>query len=94
MAEESAEIKSAMAEKDKDHIAEEVGDLLFAAVNVARFLDVDPEDALNKTTAKFMKRFAYVEEQAKAQGKNLQDMSLDEMDALWNECKALERDGE
>lgn len=89
VAEETLEIKEAMKEKDQKHIFEEVGDLLFAAVNVARFLDVDPEKALNHTTEKFMKRFSYVEETAQAEGKNLSDMTLKEMDELWEKAKNL-----
>ena len=87
IAEETAEVQAARAEGVQEHIADEVGDLLFAVVNVARFLNVDPEAALNHTTAKFMRRFSYVEEQAAAQGRSLPEMSLEEMDALWNEAK-------
>ena len=85
--EETAELKEAYDQADKDHISEELGDLLFAIVNTARFLDVDPEKALNSTSQKFMKRFSYVEEQAALQGKHLPDMTLEEMDALWEESK-------
>lgn len=72
-------------------IAEEIGDLLFSVVNAARFFKVDPEDALNMTTKKFIRRFAYVEEKSLSCGKLLKDMSLKEMDELWNEAKKLER---
>ena len=85
--EETAELREAYDQADKDHISEELGDLLFAVVNTARFLDVDPEKALNSTSQKFMKRFSYVEEQAALQGKHLPDMTLEEMDALWEESK-------
>jgi MazG family protein len=69
--------------------AEEMGDLLFAVVNWARWLKVDPESALREANAKFGKRFAYIESKAKEQGKQLSEMSLEEMDALWNEAKTL-----
>ena len=85
--EETAELKEAYSQGDKEHISEELGDLLFAIVNTARFLDVDPEEALNSTSRKFMKRFSYVEEQAALQGRELSDMTLEEMDALWEEAK-------
>lgn len=76
---------------DDEHIMEEVGDLLFSVVNAARFLKVDPEEALNSATRKFMRRFAYVEQQSLACGKQLEQMSLDEMDQLWDEAKRLEK---
>lgn len=72
--------------------AEELGDLLFAAVNVARFVRTDPEQAIQNATDKFMHRFAQVEQAAKAAGKSLSDMSLAEMDALWDEVKAKEHE--
>ncbi|MGE4549530.1 MAG: nucleoside triphosphate pyrophosphohydrolase [Intestinibacillus sp.] len=67
--------------------AEELGDLLFAVVNVARFVKADPEQALERACDKFIRRFARVEEQAKASGKKLEDMSLSEMDMLWDAAK-------
>ena len=73
--------------------AEELGDLLFSAVNVSRFLGIDPEAALDYTIDKFIKRFAYVESKALACGRVLEDMSLSEMDELWNEAKEVERSG-
>lgn len=72
------------------NLPEEIGDLLFASVNVARFANIDPEEALNKTTDKFIRRFAYVEQTATAQGKRMEDMTLRELDALWNEGKSKE----
>ncbi|MGU9982016.1 nucleoside triphosphate pyrophosphohydrolase [Phreatobacter sp. HK31-P] len=74
-------------------IAGEVGDLLFAAVNLARHLDVDPEDALRGTNAKFERRFAAIEAALAVEGRGPADASLEEMDALWNEAKRRERDG-
>ncbi len=67
--------------------AEELGDLLFAAVNVARFLKVDPEDALQAACDKFSARFRRVEEEVTAQGKQMEEMSLEELDAIWNAIK-------
>ncbi len=72
--------------------AEELGDLLFAAVNVARFLHTDPEQALQTATDKFMRRFAQVEQAALAEGRQLADLSLAEMDALWDKVKAKEHE--
>ncbi|MCI6925827.1 nucleoside triphosphate pyrophosphohydrolase [Butyricicoccus porcorum] len=86
--EELDEVKRAV-NGDGD-LPEEIGDLLFAAVNVARFADTDPEGALNATTEKFIRRFSYVERVAAAQGKKLEDMTLREMDALWDEGKSRE----
>ncbi|MBY0756054.1 nucleoside triphosphate pyrophosphohydrolase [Clostridium sardiniense] len=88
--EELNEVLDVYNTEDKGKITEEVGDLLFACVNVARFLNVDEEEALNKTTDKFIRRFSFIEEQAISKGKNLRDMSLEEMDELWNEAKKQE----
>ena len=79
------------AEPDKARVAEELGDLLFSVVNVARFLKVDPEEALRMTTNKFIRRFSHVEQQALACGRSVEDMSLAEMDKLWDEAKELEQ---
>jgi XTP/dITP diphosphohydrolase len=75
---------------DHDRMEDELGDLLFSIINYARFLDVNPEDALERTNKKFMKRFLYVEESAKKLHKPLNEMSLDELDAFWNSAKKLE----
>lgn len=85
LSEELEELKTAAAEGT--NVAEELGALLFSAVNAARFLKVDPEDALNGATDKFIGRFRKVEAQAAAQGKAMEDMSLDELDALWERAK-------
>ena len=82
--EEIEEIKT--AETDFE-LASEIGDLFFAIVNLARWKKVDAESALRGTNMKFKKRFAYVEQGAKKQGRNLSDLKLEEMDALWNEAK-------
>ncbi len=82
--EELIELKEVYKGGDEQKIREEIGDLLFAAVNVARFLKVDPELALNDTIEKFITRFEYIEKNA---GRPLQDMTLEEMDDLWNQAK-------
>jgi tetrapyrrole methylase family protein/MazG family protein len=82
--EEIAEIKN--AETDFE-LASEIGDLFFALVNVARWKHIDAESALRGTNMKFKKRFAYVEQGAKRQARNLSELSLEEMDVLWNEAK-------
>ncbi|MCI8609378.1 MAG: nucleoside triphosphate pyrophosphohydrolase [Firmicutes bacterium] len=85
--EEAAELQEAYQNEDRQQTMEELGDLLFSVVNVARFLEVDPEEALNFTTDKFINRFAYIEKEALACGKRLEDMSLEEMDVLWEKAK-------
>jgi ATP diphosphatase len=88
--EEIAECEEALAAGNSAHIREEMGDLLFAVANLARHVDVDPEDSLRATNAKFERRFAYIERKLEQSGRALQDASLEEMDALWNEAKAGE----
>jgi tetrapyrrole methylase family protein/MazG family protein len=73
----------------KDHVEDELGDVLFTIVNVARFLKINPEEALRKTINRFIDRFQYIEEQAGAAGRSLQALTLEEMDAYWNEAKRL-----
>ena len=77
-----------------NEVEAEFGDLLFAAVNVGRMSGLNPDTSLEYTNRKFTRRFNYIEEKTIAQGRKLKEMTLEEMDALWNECKALERDGE
>jgi XTP/dITP diphosphohydrolase len=72
---------------DKDKAEAEFGDLLFSLINYARFIDINPEDALEKTNRKFIKRFQYLEEKASQLNKSLKDMTLAEMDIFWNEAK-------
>ena len=74
-----------------DKIKEELGDLLFAVVNVARFLKIRPELALNDTINKFIRRFKYIEESANEKGVDLNDMTLEEMDNFWNKAKKIEK---
>ena len=77
--------------KSKDKIESEFGDLLFALVNYARFIDVNPDEALEKTNRKFIKRFKYLEDQAQNIGKTLSEMTLSEMDVFWEESKKFEQ---
>ncbi|MEY4292494.1 MAG: nucleoside triphosphate pyrophosphohydrolase [Bacteroidota bacterium] len=86
--EELDELQEAMEENNQDHIEEEFGDVLFSLVNLARFLNVDPELALERTNRKFMDRFNKMEIIAEENGKSLLDMNLEEMDALWNFVKS------
>ena len=88
VAEETAELQQAM--DGSGNVEEELGDLLFAMVNVARHLKVDPERALEKTCDKFISRFASMERQAHAVDKTLSDLPIEELDALWNKAKAAE----
>jgi XTP/dITP diphosphohydrolase len=74
---------------DQDRAESEFGDLMFSLINYARFVNINPENALEKTNRKFIKRFQYLESQAAAGGKKLQDMTLAEMDVYWNEAKKL-----
>jgi len=85
--EETAEIKDAMASGSKAEITEEVGDLLFAVVNLARHLKVDPEQALRLANSKFTKRFNYIEAELDVKNKPIKNATLDEMEALWQEAK-------
>ncbi len=85
LSEEIGELQAAMA--GQGDVTEELGDLLFACVNVARFLAVDPEQALTQATDKFTDRFARVEEKARAQGRDMKDMTLSQLDELWEEAK-------
>jgi len=73
--------------QQKEKVEEELGDLFFSLVNYARFLDVDPEQALERTNKKFIVRFSQMEEKALQQGRTLSGMTLAEMDGLWNEIK-------
>jgi XTP/dITP diphosphohydrolase len=87
--EELAELKEELTRGNQDAIENEFGDVLFSLVNYARYLKVDPENALERTNKKFIKRFQYLENKAKLLNKSLQDMTLSEMDILWEEAKSL-----
>lgn len=89
--EEGRELREVLPLGDAARLADELGDLIFSAVNLARFLNVDPEAALEGTVQKFTARFGYVEQRLRARGTSLQDASLSEMDHLWEESKATLR---
>jgi MazG family protein len=88
LSEEVAELKEAIENRDAGEVAEELGDLLFVIVNLARKLDIEPETALKKTNRKFRSRFKFIETELKRTGKSLEESSLEEMDSLWNQAKA------
>lgn len=88
--EETSELVEAAESRDLSHITEELGDLLFSVVNVSRFLKTDPEEALKQSTEKFIRRFAYIEDSALTCGRRVEDMSLEELDKLWEEAKGAE----
>lgn len=89
--EELNEVKDVYNGENRAMIEEEIGDLLFSCVNVARFLKVNSELALNKTSDKFLKRFAYIESKARENNRNLKEMTLEEMDSLWDDAKKAEK---
>jgi len=89
--EELDEVLEAMAGNDAEAVAEEVGDLLFAAVNLARHLKVDPENALRAANRKFERRFRFIEQALRDSGRPIEDCTLEEMDALWGEAKRQEQ---
>ncbi len=91
IAEETEELNEAMASGDKDHIEEEFGDLLFVLANLSRHLDIDPESALRRANEKFIRRFNYIEKTFAGRDENLADASLDAMEAVWNEAKAVDK---
>lgn len=92
IAEEAAELRAEIeAKSSADKVEDEMGDLLFACVNLARKLDVDPERALNRTNAKFERRFRAIEDALRDRGSSPENSSLEEMDALWNAAKRAER---
>jgi tetrapyrrole methylase family protein/MazG family protein len=89
--EELAELRAAMESEQPDRMEAELGDLLFSLVNLGRFIAVNPEDALRKTIARFIARFQYIEEELARRGTAPGQVTLDEMDALWDEAKAKGR---
>jgi tetrapyrrole methylase family protein / MazG family protein len=89
--EEVAELREAVATGDNSYIHEEIGDLLFTVANIARKVGVNPEEALQSTNRKFMRRFGAMESQVRERGQNLDQLELEEMDRLWDEAKAAER---
>jgi XTP/dITP diphosphohydrolase len=85
--EEIQELKQELEKNDQEKMESEFGDVLFSMINYARFLNIDPELALERTNKKFIKRFNYLEEKANSQERNLNDMSLEEMEAIWQNAK-------
>ena len=90
VSEELDELKAELAREDKENSTKELGDFLFSVINAARLYKLNPDNALEHTNQKFISRFTYVEQQAKKLGKELKNMTLDEMDNLWNEAKKIE----
>ena len=89
--EELDELKIELAKEDKENSTKELGDFLFSVINAARLYKLNPDNALEHTNQKFIRRFNYVEDHTLKKGKNLKDISLVEMDQLWNEAKSLEK---
>ncbi|HAI86930.1 MAG TPA: nucleoside triphosphate pyrophosphohydrolase [Firmicutes bacterium] len=85
--EETEEFREALASGQRDRIQDEMGDVLFAVVNVARLLDMDAEETLRRANSRFVNRFRYIERRADDEGVRLEDMTLEEMDAVWDEAK-------
>lgn len=88
--EELEELKAELAKGDKENSTRELGDFLFSVINAARLYKLNPDNALEMTNQKFIRRFNYVEDHSMKQGKSLKDMTLEEMDKLWNEAKRQE----
>ena len=88
--EELMEVDAEIEAKNKEHLTDEIGDLFFALINACRLYGIDPEGALERTNKKFIRRFGYVEQRAEELGKTLHEMSLEEMDKYWDECKQQE----
>jgi MazG family protein len=89
--EEIGELKDAIARKNRAQVVEEIGDLLFSVVNIARFMKVDPAYALELTNAKFIRRFRIVEDEIVASGRRMKDCTLAEMDAIWDKIRAADK---
>lgn len=85
--EEIGEFQAEVGHKDADKMEAEFGDVMFSLINAARLYHINPENALERTNRKFIKRFNYIEQKSKEQGRSLHDMTLDEMDVLWEEAK-------
>ena len=90
--EEMGELEAELRKEDKENSTKELGDFLFSVINAARLYHLNPDNALEHTNRKFISRFGYIEKKAKEQGKSLKDMTLGEMDALWNEAKSVLKD--
>lgn len=91
--EEFNELKQEIDNMDPDNMEAEFGDLFFSLINAARLYKINPDNALERTNQKFIRRFNYLEQKVKESGKDFKDLTLEQMDAYWNEAKALERQG-
>ena len=89
--EEMAEVREAVGSGDTSRVHDEIGDLLFTIANIARKLEINPEEALQSTNRKFMRRFEIMEQTVRESGRNLDQLTLEQMDALWDDAKASER---
>ena len=89
--EELDELETELRKEDKERSTEELGDFIFSVINAARLYKINPDDALEKTNRKFINRFNYIEEHSIRQGKPLTEMTLEDMDKLWNEAKEQEK---
>ena len=83
-----------MEKEDKEKSTEEFGDFLFSLINAARLYHINPDNALEHTNQKFIRRFNYLEQKVKESGKDFKDLTLEQMDVYWNEAKALEREND
>lgn len=92
--EEIAEFEQEVDDMDKDKAESEFGDVMFSLINAARLYKINPDNALERTNQKFIRRFNYLEEHTIKEGRNLKEMTLEEMDAIWNEAKMLEKNEE
>ncbi len=88
--EEMKEFEEAFRDREQERMENELGDLFFALVNIGRFIEVNPEETLHKAISRFISRFRYIEEEIAKQGREFRDVSLEEMDMLWQEAKKLE----
>lgn len=94
MKEEIAEFEQEVDRMDKEKAEAEFGDVMFSLINAARLYKINPDNALERTNQKFIRRFNYLEAHTIKEGRNLKDMTLEEMDAIWNEAKRLEKNEE
>jgi len=92
VAEELSELRTEIDRMDADRMEDEFGDVLFSLINAARLYKINPDNALERTNRKFIRRFNYLEAQTIKKGRSLKDMSLDEMEAIWNEAKQTEKE--
>jgi XTP/dITP diphosphohydrolase len=92
--EELHELEDELQRNDREHSEEELGDFLFSVINAARLYKLNPDNALEKTNQKFIRRFNYIEQHSIKAGRPLTEMTLEEMDALWNEAKQMEKNSE